>query len=85
MQDARDYFCYLCIYSSGKAREMFTITCDALVVNQSVTSGQCLLITILVSRQRESTLKKDEAALQHTYRGAGGRGCIAPTHSQPRH
>jgi hypothetical protein len=28
--------------------------------------------------------KKSKAVPQHTYGGAGGRGCIAPTHSRPR-
>jgi hypothetical protein len=29
--------------------------------------------------------KKGKAVPQHTYGDAGGRGCIAPTHSRPRH
>jgi hypothetical protein len=28
---------------------------------------------------------KGKAVPQHTYGGAGGRGCIAPTHSRPWH
>jgi hypothetical protein len=27
--------------------------------------------------------KKRKAVPQHTYGGAGGRGCIAPAHSRP--
>jgi hypothetical protein len=30
-------------------------------------------------------VKQGKAVPQHTYGGAGGRGGIAPTHSQPRH
>jgi hypothetical protein len=32
------------------------------------------------------TSKKGKAVPQHTYGGAAGeRGCVAPTHSRPRH
>jgi hypothetical protein len=31
-----------------------------------------------------ATCYKGKAVPQHTYGGAGGRGCIAPNHSRPR-
>jgi hypothetical protein len=42
-------------------------------------------VTRLVSDTQNKYSGIGKAVPQHTYRGAGGSGCIAPSHLRPRH
>jgi hypothetical protein len=52
------------------SRDLWTLNCNTTQHNTELQEGNEV---------------KGKAVAQHTYRGAGARGCIAPTHSRPRH